>query len=109
MNVTVKRPPKKKCCVPGCNDRVSSRFRFPRRNETDMVQLWLKAINNEDLYNLPFEKLYQNNVVCARHFYTDELQHGFRRGLKRTAVPSLFLHTPHQGKLRIIFTHKGFR
>lgn len=86
-----KRPSKKKCCVPGCFDKDSSRFRFPNKNNKYLVDVWLKKINNPKLLVMPFDILYQNCVVCERHFLPEQRQHGTRRGLTPDAVPVLFL------------------
>ncbi|KAJ8911831.1 hypothetical protein NQ315_012561 [Exocentrus adspersus] len=45
---------------------------------------------------MPFDKLYQNCVVCATHFLPEQLQFGGRRGLKPNAVPVLFLNKDQQ-------------
>lgn len=89
-----KKPSKKKCCVPGCNDQDSSRFCFPRKMELDSVQIWLQAIAK--LFNLPFKTLYQNHV-CSRHFRSNQLQYGTRRGIEPNAVASLFLPKSSKG------------
>lgn len=101
VDFSEKRPSKKKCCVPGCTDKDSSRFRFPNKKEMDKVALWLEAINCPRLFNFSFDKLYINCVVCAQHFPEDQLLHGTRRGVKTTAVPSLNLPPRNQGDGKI--------
>lgn len=91
---------KRKCCVPGCIDKDSRRFRFPNRSEMDRVKIWLQAINSPNLFKMPFDKLYTCYVVCARHFAKDQLLYGNRRGVKATAVPSLYL-PPTEGKCKV--------
>jgi len=97
-----KQPSKKKCCVPGCNDKYSSRFRFPNKNQQYLVSEWLKRINNPKLNSMSFDKLYQDCVVCARHFLPEQLQFGCRRGIKPNAIPILFLN---EGKRAHYFTY----
>ncbi|XP_074032043.1 uncharacterized protein [Leptinotarsa decemlineata] len=80
---------RKKCCVPSCEDRKSSQHRFPK-DDPAVFDVWLKNINNKELFNVPHETIYCNSRVCDRHFAVED-KITSRRGLKRHAVPVLFL------------------
>ncbi|KAJ8914061.1 hypothetical protein NQ315_017582, partial [Exocentrus adspersus] len=101
-----KRPAKKKCCVPGCDDKDSSRFRFPNKNQQYLVSQWLQRINNVKLNTMPFEKLYINCVVCARHFLAEQLQFGCRRGLSQMLYHFYFLTKVDQQILPSVPVHQ---
>lgn len=91
LDGSVKRA-KKKCCVPGCGNTEGRFFRFPNpKKGVDLLKAWLLAINSPRLFEIPFDKLFQSSLLCARHFNVDDFQHGTRRGLKWNVVPKFFL------------------
>lgn len=84
--------PAKKCSVEGCEIKNSSFYRFPnpKKNE-NLLLVWLQAIGNKRLFEIPRDKLFNSSLVCARHFEPSDISHGTRRGLKWNAVPKLFI------------------
>ncbi|KAK5650546.1 hypothetical protein RI129_001575 [Pyrocoelia pectoralis] len=81
---------KNKCCVPRCFDRISKRHRFPK-NDNLLMQKWVENINQPRLSSLQPEVIYNTCFVCDRHFAPEFLVSGTRRGLRRDAVPTLYL------------------
>jgi hypothetical protein len=85
----------KKCCVPGCTDNISTRHRFPK--DPELFQEWKNNVNNPALKDLSVTKVYNLYYICNRHFSKNCLVVGTKRGLTRTAVPTL-----HLGRFNII-------
>jgi general transcription factor IIIA len=79
----------KKCCVPGCTDNISTRHRFPK--DPELFQEWKNNVNNPALKDLSVTKVYNLYYICNRHFSKNCLVVGTKRGLTRTAVPTLHL------------------
>ncbi|KAL0128493.1 hypothetical protein PUN28_003662 [Cardiocondyla obscurior] len=76
----------RRCCVPKCTSASSMPVhRFPKNKEK--AEAWLKAIDRNDLIDLPQEK--QNELkICTEHF-TEEMfiKDRSRRCLKEDAHP----------------------
>ncbi|XP_072387364.1 uncharacterized protein [Diabrotica undecimpunctata] len=80
------------CCVPGCKDHTSSRFRFPNpNNEMDTFLEWLKVIKRGELNNSTPHTVYNKFRVCSRHFKDEDKVRVGRRAITRIAIPRLFL------------------
>ncbi|KAJ8979996.1 hypothetical protein NQ317_016659 [Molorchus minor] len=80
------------CSVMGCEDKFSSRHRFPNpANNLDLFQKWVLACGNEELINMPPEQIFRTKRVCHIHF--KECDIGSNMLLNRGIVPSLFLPT----------------
>ncbi|KAJ8926618.1 hypothetical protein NQ314_020982 [Rhamnusium bicolor] len=79
---------KNKCCVLGCNDRTSKRHRFPK--DVALLKRWVDNIKQPRLRELLPEEIY-SYYVCDRHFVQEYLVPGTRRGLRRDAVPTVYL------------------
>ncbi|CAG9827202.1 unnamed protein product [Diabrotica balteata] len=86
---------RRRCCVPDCMDTTSKQYRFPSpRNYRDMFDKWVNAIKSPKLENAATDTIYKNFRVCGCHFKEEDLIKVGNRGIKRTAVPSLFLPRP---------------
>ncbi|XP_063903637.1 uncharacterized protein LOC135123066 isoform X2 [Zophobas morio] len=79
---------KNKCSVPGCDDKVSKRHRFPK--EEQLLKKWIENVNAPLFSSMEPSELY-NKYVCDRHFSTDFKVPGTRRGLRRDAFPNICL------------------
>ncbi|KAK4876576.1 hypothetical protein RN001_009082 [Aquatica leii] len=78
------------CAVPGCDDRKSSRDRFPNPEKNNSrFDTWITLIANPKLVNLQPLEVYRNYRVCHQHFTMDDKSSIMY--LKRTAVQSLKL------------------
>ncbi|KAK4876573.1 hypothetical protein RN001_009079 [Aquatica leii] len=78
------------CAVPGCDDRKSSRHRFPNPEKNkSRFDTWITLIANPKLVNLQPLEVYRNYRVCHQHFTMDDKSSIMY--LKRTAVQSLKL------------------
>ncbi|KAK4885410.1 hypothetical protein RN001_001681 [Aquatica leii] len=75
------------CAVPGCEDRKSTRHRFPNpeKDYTRYVE-WIRVVSNSKLNNLDHKSVYKSYRVCHQHFTIDDKSTNMY--LKRTAVPS---------------------
>jgi hypothetical protein len=80
---------KNKCCVPGCSDRTSKRHRFPKDEE--LFKKWVESIQQPCLRNLNQEQIYKSYFVCDRHFMQEYLVPGTKRGLRKDAVPTMYM------------------
>ncbi|XP_072386045.1 uncharacterized protein [Diabrotica undecimpunctata] len=86
---------RRRCCVSDCMDTISKQYRFPSpRNYRDMFDKWVNAIKSPKLENVATDTIYKNFRVCGCHFKEEDLIKVGNRGIKRTAVPSLFLPRP---------------
>lgn len=84
---------KNKCCVPKCEDRYSSRFRFPNpKDYSDMCAKWIEKIKNPLLTGKSYSYIYKTFRVCASHFTEESFIQGSRKGIKFSAIP--VLHMP---------------
>lgn len=78
------------CAVPGCDDKNSSRHRFPNPEKDQHRFLeWIRLIKNEKLIKLSSTdpgKVYRNHRICHSHFTKDDILSNIY--LKRTVLPS---------------------
>ncbi|KAF5287856.1 hypothetical protein FQA39_LY15632 [Lamprigera yunnana] len=75
------------CAVAGCDDRKSSRHRFPNpEKNNNRFDTWISLIANLKLVNLQPLEVYRNYRVYHQHFTMDDKSSNMY--LKRTAVPS---------------------
>ncbi|KAF5306098.1 hypothetical protein FQA39_LY09076 [Lamprigera yunnana] len=75
------------CAVAGCDDRKSSRHRFPNPEKNkSRFDTWISLIANSKPVNLQPLEVYTNYRVCHQHFTMDDKSSNMY--LKRTAVPS---------------------
>ncbi|KAJ8976852.1 hypothetical protein NQ317_012976 [Molorchus minor] len=81
---------RKTCAVPGCDDQVSSRHRFPI-NDDNTFKIWKAQVNHPRFEHLTAREIYNNYFVCHRHFGPDTFVIGTKRGLKVGSVPTLYL------------------
>lgn len=80
-----------KCCVSGCEDKTSSRHRFPNpKKDMDRLKLWLNVLQDETLSQVDPMKLYSDRRICRRHFCKDDYSVGSNR-IHSNAVPTLHL------------------
>lgn len=83
---------KRNCAVPSCNDKFSTRHRFPNPgNSMQRYQEWLRLCGNSALAALDPELVYRSYRVCHIHFKKDDMASNMY--LQKTAVPSLHLPT----------------
>lgn len=68
-------------------------LRFPK-NDPDMLRIWVDATSNAKLKEIDVLKLYNNYVICERHFERNYVVPCSRSGLKKSAVPTLYLPEP---------------
>ncbi|KAL0879658.1 hypothetical protein ABMA27_003373 [Loxostege sticticalis] len=61
--------------------------------DPDRCRLWVKATGNEDLVNVPIEKLHQLKYACGAHFVNEYFNAKGNR-LVDTAVPTECLAKP---------------
>ncbi|CAH1958488.1 unnamed protein product [Acanthoscelides obtectus] len=80
----------KKCVVPGCTDRNSKRHTFPK-HDAPLFNKWIEQVRNPVLDNKSLEQIYKRHLVCDLHFSESDKVPGTKRGLKRTAFPTLHL------------------
>ncbi|XP_017881058.1 uncharacterized protein LOC108625503, partial [Ceratina calcarata] len=75
------------CCVPGCDDRKSTRHRFPNPiKDENRFKQWLQLVGNEKILNMDPARVFRNYRVCHEHFTPeDKSSNSF---LKRTTIPS---------------------
>ncbi|KAF5303298.1 hypothetical protein FQA39_LY10037 [Lamprigera yunnana] len=74
------------CAVGGCDDRKSSRHRFPNPEKNkSRFDTCISLIANSKLVNLQPLEVYRNYRVCHQHFTMDDKSSNMY--LKRTAVP----------------------
>ncbi|KAJ8972957.1 hypothetical protein NQ317_000791 [Molorchus minor] len=59
--------------------------------KTDSGEMWLNNIKPPNYENLTTLEIYNKYYVCEKHFSNDCIVAGTRRGLKRTAVPTLHI------------------
>lgn len=90
-DLVIKEPSKIKCSVPECDDKYSSRFRFPK--DAEKMKQWLMKVRNPLLNSLSFENVYNKYRVCSRHFLQEFIvgDPTARRGITWNAVPLLYL------------------
>ena len=75
------------CSVPGCDDRKSSRHRFPNpTKDTERFYMWIQLIDNPKLGQMDPIRVYNNFRVCHQHFTIDDKSSN--KLLKHTTVPS---------------------
>ncbi|KAJ8935617.1 hypothetical protein NQ318_006460 [Aromia moschata] len=83
---------RRRCAVPGCEDRVSVRHRFPI-NDEKTFNSWVLIVDHPHFSHLTPREIYNSYLVCHRHFSEDSIVVGTKRGLKVGAIPTLFLPT----------------
>ncbi|XP_050556755.1 uncharacterized protein LOC126911838 [Spodoptera frugiperda] len=59
----------------------------------DRCREWLKRVGNDELVDLPIEKLHERRNLCSNHFRREDFNKAGNR-LNRDAVPSLNLIAP---------------
>ncbi|XP_063911425.1 uncharacterized protein LOC135128445 [Zophobas morio] len=79
---------KNKCSVPGCDDKVSKRHRFPK--EEQLLKKWIENVNAPLFSSMEPSEIYKK-YVCDRHFSSDFKVPGTRRGLRKDAFPNICL------------------
>ncbi|KAI4455675.1 thap-type zinc finger [Holotrichia oblita] len=78
------------CCVRGCEDKQSTRHRFPNpRKNTFLYNTWLTLAGNESLLTKNPEDVYKNHRVCYIHFRKEDISSNMY--FKKDTFPSLFL------------------
>lgn len=79
-----------RCCVNGCNDLMSIRHRFPKR-EPHIFVAWIKIIKPPGYQSLSMDAIYNKYVVCDIHFREcDRIPKMCRmRGISAIAIPAL--------------------
>ncbi|KAK5638960.1 hypothetical protein RI129_013255 [Pyrocoelia pectoralis] len=80
---------KNKCCVPGCTDKLSKRHRFPKNLK--YFNEWVRNIKLQELQEKDVLSVYLKYYVCNKHFENNYLVPGTRRGLRKDAIPTLYL------------------
>lgn len=82
------------CCVPNCEDRHSTRHRFPNPNKDEnRFAEWIRLVCNPKLFDMDPLRVYNNYRVCHKHFRVeDKLTNMY---LKRTTVPFQNLPVQH--------------
>ncbi|XP_030758212.1 THAP domain-containing protein 1-like [Sitophilus oryzae] len=91
----------KKCSVPGCINGKPKRHRFPK-SDPAIFRQWLVKIDSAKLFSMDNETIYRLCRVCDKHFTRDCIVEGTKRGLKRTAVPTLYLPASRSASCEII-------
>lgn len=79
-----------KCIVPGCKDVFSKKHTFPK-NDIVLFRKWINQVNNPLLETKTLEQIYKCYKVCDLHFSDYDRVPGAKRGLRKTAYPTLFL------------------
>lgn len=81
------------CSVLTCDDRKSTRHRFPMP-EKDPVRFrrWTELTGNSLLLSMEPAKVYRSYRVCHRHFSADT--YASNMYLVKTALPTLYLPAP---------------
>lgn len=82
----------KKCVVPGCTDLFSKKHTFPIK-DVSLFNKWVQQVQNPILNNKSDEQIYKSHRVCDLHFAENDKVPGTKRGLRKTAFPTLLL--PH--------------
>ncbi|KAI4458088.1 thap domain [Holotrichia oblita] len=78
------------CCVRGCEDKQSTRHRFPNPTKnTFLYNTCLTLAGNESLLTKNPEDVYKNHRVCHIHFRKEDISSNMY--LKKDTFPSLFL------------------
>ncbi|XP_056632273.1 uncharacterized protein LOC130442182 isoform X1 [Diorhabda sublineata] len=79
-----------RCCVNGCDDLLSIRHRFPKR-EPEIFEAWIKILKPPHYQSLSVNDIYNKYVVCDVHFREcDKIPKMSRkRGLSAIAIPTL--------------------
>jgi hypothetical protein len=80
----------KQCCVPYCKDNISKRHRFPKGDE-NIFNKWVNNVRHPKFEGLNKDQIYRSYYVCDRHFEEEFKVPGTKRGLRKDAMPSLFL------------------
>lgn len=80
----------KKCVVPGCIDIFSKKHTFPMKDVT-LFNKWVLQVQNPILNNKSQEQVYKSYRVCDLHFAECDKVPGTKRGLRKTAFPTLLL------------------
>ena len=76
-----------KCCMPGCEDRTSTRDRFPNpTKDAARFNIWIEVIGNPKLVEVDPMRIYRNVRVCLQHFTIKDTSSYMY--LFRTARPS---------------------
>ncbi|KAB0800837.1 hypothetical protein PPYR_06576 [Photinus pyralis] len=84
--------PKRKCCVHNCKDQFLPRHRFPNpKHYSELFKRWLMILRPRNYINYTDFEIYNTFRVCERHFEAHNIIAGSRRGLKYTAIPTLYL------------------
>ncbi|KAJ8911189.1 hypothetical protein NQ315_006032 [Exocentrus adspersus] len=81
---------KRPCCVAKCENRHSKRHRFPK-NEPEIFKQWISNTQPVNHHELSQEQIYNKFYVCDNHFQQECFVPGTHRGLRRDAVPTLFI------------------
>lgn len=70
-------------------------LRFPKK-DPEMLRIWVDATGNLKLKQIDVVKLYNNHVICERHFESKYMVPCGKkgRGLKKIAAPTLYLPEP---------------
>lgn len=90
-----------KCVVPGCEDLFTKKHSFPK-NDIALFDKWINNVNNPILNNKSREQIYKSYRVCDLHFSENDRVLGTKRGLKKTAFPTLLVPGISQGKFTIV-------
>lgn len=78
------------CAVIGCDDRTSTRHRFPNpEKDKPRFGRWIQLSGNEKLVDMEPKRVYQNYRICHTHFSSESK--ACNMFLKRTSLPSLHL------------------
>lgn len=78
------------CAVVGCDDRTSTRHRFPNP-EKDGVRFrkWVHLSGNALLPGMESSRVYNSYRICHRHFAGDT--NATNMYLKKTSLPTLYM------------------
>lgn len=86
------------CAVLGCDDKISTRHRFPKpKTNMELYNTWLAIIGNPVLFTLEPQVVYNNRRVCHRHFEEKYVNVGSTR-IHKTAKPALYINGESQNE-----------
>ncbi|KAL1489590.1 hypothetical protein ABEB36_013539 [Hypothenemus hampei] len=80
----------RKCSVLGCEDKISSRHRFPDpKINFELFQKWIVSTGNPELLKSDVEHIYRTKKICHRHFSQKHILSN--NLLLKSAFPTIFL------------------
>lgn len=78
------------CSVPECEDRFSSKHRFPNpAKNIERFLKWIELVSNPKLFEMDKKQVYDSYKVCHKHFAPDDI--ATNMFLKKESLPRFHL------------------